>query len=115
MNNTGESFDLENDNSLLQINSPRENLSGPYVVVFKNIKERWAIVAIEWDKKPRLGMRWFWGNGGAPFSSGHGIWLVIPPALSKNVLIGLPIDHGFAGKIDDFLRGKINGEQLKGN
>lgn len=113
MNNTGETFPLEKDEKILQINSPRTNLSGPYVVVFKNLEERWAIVAIEWDEEPRLAIRWFWGNGGNPFSSGHGTWLVIPSALSKSILSGLPLDHVFSRKIDDFLSKKIKGEKLK--
>ena len=88
MKNTGESFTLDDDD-ILQINSPKKRLSGPYVVIFKSLEERWAIVAFDWDKKPRLGIRWFWGNGGNPFSSGNGTWLVIPPSLSKNILLGL--------------------------
>ncbi len=114
MNNTGENFQLEDNDLILQINSPKESLSGPYAVVFKSLEERWAIVAFEWENKPRLGIRWFYGNGGNPFSSGHGTWLVVPPSLSKSILAGLPIDHAFVGKIDDFLCGKISGDQLKG-
>lgn len=119
MKDTGESFQLEDDNKILQINSPKEKLSGPYTVVFKNIEERWAIVAFDWYKEPgikepHLGIRWFWGSGGTPFSSGHGTWLVIPQSLSRNILSGLPIDHIFSGKIDDFLCGKITGDKLRG-
>ena len=114
MRGTGENFPMENDKMILQINSPRASLSGPYAVVFKDLEERWAIVAIDWDDAPRLGMRWFWGNGGNPFSTGHGTWLVIPPSLSKNILSGLPIDHTFSGQVDDFLCGKIKGKELKG-
>lgn len=114
MKDTGESFPLEDDQKILEINSPRDKLSGPYAVVFKNIEERWAVVAFDWDGEPRLGIRWFWGNGGNPFSSGHGTWLVIPPSLSKNILSGLPIDHAFSGRLDNFLCGTINGEQLQG-
>jgi len=112
MKDTGENFQIESDEMILQINSPRANLSGPYTVVFKNLEERWAIVAFDWDGEPRLGMRWFWGNGGNPFSSGNGTWLVIPSSLSKNILSGLPIDHTFSGQLDDFLCGKIKGAQL---
>jgi len=114
MNNTGENFNLNDNNEILQINSPRDNLSGPYAVVFKDIGERWAIVAFDWDNEPRLGIRWFWGNGGNPFSSGHGTWLVIPPSLSKNILSGLPINHTFSSKVDEFLSGKITGDKLRG-
>jgi len=113
MKNTGINFQLENDKKILQINSPRSNLSGPYAVVFKNLEERWAIVAFDWDEEPRLGIRWFWGNGGNPLSSGNGTWLVIPSSLSKTIISGLPINHTFSNRIDDFLCGKITGDQLK--
>ena len=112
MKNTGINFPIEDNKKILQIDSPRKSLSGPYTVVFKNLKERWAIVAIDWDGEPRLGIRWFWGNGGNPFSSGNGTWLVIPPSLSKNILSGLPIDHTFSGKLEEFLCGKIDGKEL---
>jgi hypothetical protein len=113
MKDTGEAFPIEDDEQILKINSPRASVAGPYVVIFKNLEERWAIVALDWGEDPRLGIRWFWGNGGNPFSSGNGTWLVIPPSLSKGVLASLPIDHVFYGKVDDFLRGRITGEQLK--
>ena len=57
MKDTGENFQLEDDEKIIQINSPRDSLSGPYAVVFKNIEERWAIVAFDWDGQPRLGIR----------------------------------------------------------
>ncbi len=113
MKNAGSDFEIEDDSKILQINSPREALSGPYIVVFKNMEERWAIVAFEWEGNPRLGIRWFWDGSGNPVSCGHGTWLVIPPSLSKNILSGLPIDHVFSSKIDAFLCGNITGEQLK--
>lgn len=113
MNNTGEQYPIEKDEEILKIDSPRNSVSGPFAVVFKNLTERWAIVALEWDGDPRLGIRWFWGNGGNPLSTGHGTWLVVPPSLSKGMLASLPIDHAFSGKVDDFLCGKITGEELK--
>ena len=113
MNETGERFELDNDNAILQINSPRESLSGPYIVVYKDLEERWALVALDWEGDPRLGIRWFWGNGGNPFSSGHGTWFVIPTVLTKGILSGLPIDHAFGGRVDEFLCGKISGDQLR--
>ncbi|TAE88617.1 MAG: hypothetical protein EAZ81_13475 [Verrucomicrobia bacterium] len=108
MHNTGDLFSLEDDNMILQINSPKESISGPYAVVFKNL----AIVALNWDQQPRLGIRWFWGNGGNPFSSGHGTWLVIPPTLTHSMLSGIPLDHAFRRKVDDFLSGVISGHQI---
>ena len=110
---SGVGLDLHSDNEILKINSPKASLEGPFIVVHKNLDERWAVVAINWDGEPRLGMRWFWANGGNPFSSGHPTWLVIPPSLSKSILSGLPLDRAIATKVDDFLSGKLSGEQLK--
>jgi hypothetical protein len=108
----GETFNLEDNNRILTITSPREHVGGPYVVVYKNLQERWAIVALDWDEKPRLGIRWFWGNDGQPRAVVHPSWLIVPPSLSKNILSGLPIDHISSRKIDDFLAGIINGADL---
>ncbi|AYV24468.1 hypothetical protein [Vibrio mediterranei] len=110
---SGKEFNLEDDNEILKINSPKVSLEGPFTVVYKNLDERWAIVAINWDGEPRLGMRWFWANGGNPFSSGHPTWLVIPPSLSKGVLSSLPLDHSFATKVDDFLSEKLSGDSFR--
>jgi len=96
-----------------KINSPKSNVGGPYVVVYESLEERWAVVALDWDNEPRLGIRWFWGNGGNPFSSSYPIWLIIPPSLSKNILSGLPLPHKFSGQLEEFLTGKISGQDLK--
>ena len=108
----GESFDLTNDNNILSINSPKVSVGGPYKVVFKNEQERWVIVAMDWDGEPRLGIRWFWGNGGSPFSSANPIWLVVPSSLANSILNGLPLDFKFHSKIVDFLSGRIHGANL---
>ncbi len=129
VNNAGEDFTLESDEEILKINSPQKNeknekkpyVEGPYVVVFKDIPNRWAIVALKWDGKPRLGIRWFWSKYGEPKSHYnennkdifHATWLMIPESLTKNILSGLPIDHKFSGKLEDFLCGKIEGDEIK--
>jgi hypothetical protein len=111
--NAGEDFPLEDNNKILEINSPQKSIKDPYVVVHKNLVDRWAIVAIDWDGKPHLGIRWFWGNGGNPISTGYAVWFVLPTSLSKSMLSGLPLGHEFSAKIDDFLAGKIKGTELK--
>ncbi|RKR05166.1 hypothetical protein C8C83_4499 [Flavobacterium sp. 90] len=108
----GEKFDLTNDSNILGINSPKASVGGPYKVVYKNIDERWVIVAMNWNKEPCLGIRWFWGGGGNPFSSANPIWLVIPNSLSNSILNGLPLDFKFYSKIVDFLAGKISGNKI---
>ena len=75
----GEDFDLFDDSKILQINSPRENISGPFDVVYKDSDERWAIVTIKWDGKPRLGIRWFWDSNGMPNGHGYSTWFVGKP------------------------------------
>ena len=109
----GEDFPLVNDSKILEIKAPQASVGGPYVVVYKDVVERWAIVAMDWDEEPRLGIRWFWSTGGCPLSNLKPIWLVVPPSLSRNMLSGLPLDHIFSGKLDEFLTGKITGVQLK--
>lgn len=108
----GQNFDLTDDNNILSLNSPRASVGGPYKVVYKELEERWAIVAMDWNGEPCLGMRWFWGNGGNPFSSGNPIWLVVPNSLSNSILNGLPLNFKFYTQIVDFLAGKISGNQL---
>ena len=109
---SGEKLNLNNDSEILKICSPKASVGGPYVVVFKNITERWAIVALDWDKQPRLGIRWFWGNGGNPFSSANPTWLVIPSDLTNSILNGLPLDYEFRKKLDRFLSKEIDGEMI---
>ena len=108
----GEKLKLENNKKILKIQSPRDFVGGPYVVVFKSLEERYAIVAMDWDEEPRLGMRWFWGNTGNPVSTGHPTWFVIPPSLSKGIVSSLPLVHGLSAKVDEFLAGKITGTAL---
>ena len=86
----GETFPLDDDREITGINSPRDRVGGPYVVVFKNVEDRWAIVAMDWEGEPRLGIRWFWEKNGHPSVRGYPTWLVIPPELNKSILFGLP-------------------------
>ena len=66
MTQGGETFPLDDDSKILEINAPQGVVGGPYVVVFKEPEERWAIVAMDWEGEPSLGIRWFWGNNGHP-------------------------------------------------
>jgi|SRR5215218_2087052 len=109
----GANFNLDDDLEILSLSSPRTNVGGPYAVVYKSVVERWAIVALDWDAEPRLGIRWFWGGGGNPFSSSHPTWLVIPPSLSRGMLASLPLPHKFHRMLDDFLAGVMTGNELR--
>lgn len=51
----GFNFDLLNNGEILKLNSPKSHLKGPYSVIYKDLNERWALVAMDWDDKPRLG------------------------------------------------------------
>ena len=108
----GKNFPLDNDNRILEIKSPKERVGGPHVVVFKNLDERWAIVAMDWDGEPRVGIRWFWGNGGHPFSSAHPTWLVVPPSLSQGILSELPLEPEFSRRLEKYLTGRMSGSDL---
>jgi hypothetical protein len=111
--NAGKDFPLEDNNKILEINSPQESVGGVYAVVYKNLSDRYAIVAMDWDGKPHLGIRWFWSSMGNPVSREYSTWFVVPTSLSRNMLSGLPLDHEFSRKVDDFLAGKIKGTELK--
>jgi len=108
----GHKFNLLSDSNILSINSPKKSVGGPYRVVYKNISERWVIVAMNWEGKPRLGMRWFWANGGNPFSSGKPIWLVIPAELNKSILNGLSISIALNQLVERFLASELEGPEL---
>jgi hypothetical protein len=108
----GETFDLMDDGAILSINSPQSHVSGgPYNVVYKDIGDRWVIVAIDWDDTPRLAIRWFWDSMGNPVSRAHPTWFVIPDTLAPPILNGLPLSLKFRKKIEHYLiTGKIEGK-----
>lgn len=108
----GESFDLTIDADILNLNSPLHSVGGPYNIVYKNITERWAVVALDWDGEPRLGIRWFWGSTGTPNARGYATWFVIPPTLVNSILDGLPLHFQFRKKIEKFLNGELSGSML---
>lgn len=110
---SGIEYNIEDDNKILEINSPKTSVGGPYAVIYKNIRERWAIVAMDWDKEPRLGIRWFWESAGNPFSSGHPTWLVIPSSLISSILNGLPLQFDQRVKLEKYLAKDITGNKLK--
>ena len=111
----GKTFDLTANDAILKINSPQDRVGGPYAVVFQHIIERWAIVAMDWEEKPVLGIRWFWDKMGNPISTAHPTWYVIPDSLAKNILAGLPLSHSLSSDIAKFLTGEIKGPKLKSN
>jgi hypothetical protein len=83
------------------------------VVVFKSIDERYAIVALDWDNSPTLGIRWFWSTNGNPTSRGEATWFILPEGLYNAILNGLPLHMSFRDKINRFLTGEISGKQLR--
>jgi len=115
----GIDFVLENDEEILKINSPRKRLTGPYAVVYKNVPQRWAIVAMDWNdegekkKHHTLGIRWFFGKNGNPNSRRYATWLVIPEPLHHAVLECLPMDSQIRDEIYRFLADEIGGNELK--
>ena len=105
----GEGFDIRtNNNGILQITSPGEYVTGgPHDVVYKDINNRWAVVTLEWEGDPRLGIRWFYSTKGFPITQfGWAAWLVIPPMLQEPILDGLPISDEFRNKVRRFLHGE---------
>ena len=82
----GQNYPIQCNAAILQIQSPRNRLGGPYLVVVKNVQARWAIVALRWDNKRNgLGIRWFHNKAGNPFSR-QSTWLIIPEELQEGVI-----------------------------
>lgn len=110
------------DETILAVNAPQANLCGPYIVVYKDCKELWAIVALKWGdenrKKPSLGIRWFAPppeiRGGFPTGMGGiPVWFIIPDPLHKTVLAGLPLKVPIYHAVIKFLAGEISGDELQ--
>lgn len=108
----GENFNLDDDWAVLSIQSPRSSVGGPYKVIYKHLDERFAIVALDWDGKPSLGIRWFWGPKGNPCSTGYPTWFIYPSELVYSLLNGLPLDYSERRQLDRYLSGKIQGIEL---
>lgn len=97
---------------ILGINSPKKQIKGPYLIVHKNFAKKWAIVAIDWEGIPHLGIRWFHGKKGVPISSSHPIWFIIPDELNSSILNGLNLEKRILLLINQFLSGSLSGKKL---
>ena len=111
--NAGVSFPLNSNRAILEINSPRNELKGPWFVVHKDEENRWVIGIMHWKEKPCLGILCFYGNQGTPSTRGYATWLVIPDKLSSAVLSQLPIAPSVRKEIDDILLGKYTIPELQ--
>ena len=112
------------DETILSIKAPSENLCGPYTVVYKDERESWAIVALNWgdreNKTPSLGVRWFrsppenQSEGGFPLGANRKAeWFIIPDSLHKTILAGLPLDVHTYTRVMRFLAREISGDELQ--
>jgi hypothetical protein len=109
---TGTKLNMMSDDNILSVNSPLGRVGGPYVVIHKDVKERWALVAMAFDDNPTLGMRWFWGSGGSPFAR-QATWFIIPKDLHNSMLDRLCSSVSMKQQVVDFLCNKIPGKELK--
>lgn len=110
--NAGNKFLIASDKEILQINSPQSKVKGPWLVVHKDVSDRWAIVLMKWEKEFCLGIRWFYGGQGTPSVRGYATWLVVPNQLAVAILDKLPLTPKIRKKIDDVLQGKYTVAQL---
>ena len=92
------------DKKILSVCSPKNMVGGPYEVVYKT--DYWAIVTLDYEGAPRLGIRWFIGEIGTPSARGNATWFVLPEELYNSILAGLPLKPAQRNKIDQFLIGK---------
>jgi hypothetical protein len=109
----GKDCDLSIDKEILSIRSPRHSVGGPYGVVYKNMADRWVLVALDWEEQPRLGIRWFYERAGHPVSRGYPVWFILPLQLNAVILDGLGIGKSFREILDDFLRDGLSGPELE--
>lgn len=105
--------DKASDDFILTIKSPEKRLYGPHAVIFTHAQERWAIAALHWEKKPSLGIRWFWDPKGNPTSRGHRTWFIIPSALNHAILSELPLPVRLRHLLDEFFYAGKNHEALE--
>ena len=108
----GDNFVLSNQN-IRQINSPQPEIGGPYAIIHTD-QDRWALVTLEWDGDPRLGIRWFTGPGaGTPQSSGYATWFIVPAALNASILSAIQgLSPGLLTDVNNFLNGTLPGKNL---
>ena len=104
-------FNINSDVDILNINSPRQRVKGPWCVIARGNK-RWVMVALDWDKKPSIGIRWFYGNSGTPISSSYATWLIIPEELQTTIVIGVNLPIHRQEAVQRYLRSEITGEEL---
>lgn len=109
----GANYPLEDDGRILELSPPRERGGGPYAVVYKDLDERWAVVALEWDGERHLAIRWFREGPGFPTCRARPVWFHLPTALSTGVLAGLPVPLELRVKVVEFLAGAITGDELR--
>ena len=101
---------------ILTIDSPSTKVDGPWIVVYKDTANRWAIVALDWEGKPRLGIRWFYGNSGTPISSSYATWFILPDDLIPSIisgLVGLYVSAHVCNEVQQYVQGKITGPELR--
>jgi hypothetical protein len=109
----GKDFDLSNDGLILQMNSPMDQVVGPYAIVYKNIDERVVIVALDFKDRPCFGFHIYTGELGFPSSRGQSTWHIIPLAQSYELLECLLSESERAQLFESFLKGKTNGPELQ--
>ena len=79
---------LKNE-EIFAVNSPKGRVGGPYAIIHKT--QYWALVAMGYNNKPRLGIRWFVGGIGTPSSRGNKTWFVLPEEVYMGILNTLPL------------------------
>lgn len=109
----GESCDFTNDCDILSINSPESMVGGPYLVIHKDAEQGYALVALNWNEEPKIGIRWFGGDVGNPQSSGYPTWTILPEDLYRALHNRFPLNTKHAYHVDKFFISEITGEQLK--
>jgi hypothetical protein len=73
-----------------------------------------AIVALNYDEDPGLGLRWFWDHSGYPLARQYAAWMILPKSVSKALLkvgaFGLSPER--ICLLQEFLDGRISSTEL---
>ena len=94
------------DALILSIARPKMHVTEPpQFVVCKT--DEWAVVALKWDQRRTLAIRWFTTPMGNPSSHGYPTWYILPEELHESILdFAAKEQHTCVDKIKDYLNNK---------
>ena len=90
MKNAGENFELTTENLRKELSCGKFKTDKIIYVGPELDDERFAIIALTWDGKPRLAIRWFYNKLGFPYNNedgnGNASWFIVPPSMNEAII-----------------------------